>query len=189
MTTHVHVHWPPLALALALAMLGLWLNQAAQRPLPVDDPGFSLTPDYVVKDFDATVYGVNGRPKHRITAKRLSHNTHDDASTLESPHYQSSDSKQKFEISARKALLLGDSQQVYFLDEVHVVSHGENGSDFTMDTGYLVVHPDRHIMRTNKPITLRQGRASISAGGLLVNDANKQISLTGGVRGTYEKTP
>jgi LPS export ABC transporter protein LptC len=187
MTAHFHVHWPPLALALALSLLALWLNQAAHRPLHQEVADLAPSPDYVVDDFDATVFGANGQPKHRVTARRLTHSLQKDETLLDAPHYLSADAAQPVEVTAQRALLQGDAQLLYFLGSVHAIRRSATAAPLTLDSEYLVVHPDRHLLRTNKPVQLKQGGMVITAGGMVVDETNKQLALTGGVRGVYEK--
>lgn len=187
MQAHFHVHWPPLLLALALSLLAVWLNHATRRADRPQDASFALSPDHVVDRFDATVYGADGHPKHHLSANRLSHSQQSDETRLDAPLYRSADAS--VQVKAQRALLQGDANLMYFLGQVHASRRSQSSSDITMDTDYLVVHADQHLLRTNKPVTLRQGRLQISANGMVVDDANKQLSLTGGVQARYEPHP
>jgi LPS export ABC transporter protein LptC len=90
------------------------------------------------------------------------------------------------EVKSMHAQISADGKQVYFLDQVHVVRRGLNGQmPMTMDTEYLHVTPDDRIMRTNKLVTLRQGASVITANQMLVDDNNKLLALSGGVKGTH----
>jgi lipopolysaccharide export system protein LptC len=83
-----------------------------------------------------------------------------------------------------------DGKQVYFLDQVHVVRRGLNGQmPTTLDTEYLHVTPDDRIMRTDKFVTLRQGASVITANQMLVDDNNKLLTLSGGVKGIHSRQP
>ncbi|OYY94221.1 MAG: LPS export ABC transporter periplasmic protein LptC [Hydrogenophilales bacterium 28-61-23] len=182
-----HVHWPPLGLALILALLGMWLNQVAERPVMVDDSGFTHEPDYIVENFDAMAFDLRGRPRHRLVAERMMHYMDDDTTVLEQPVLVSLDPEIPMEVRSRRAQMSADGKQVYFLNQVHVLRRGMNGEmPMTLDTEYLHVTPDDRIMRTDKFVTLRQGASLISANQMLVDDVNKLLTLSAGVKGTHQ---
>jgi lipopolysaccharide export system protein LptC len=114
----------------------------------------------------------------------------DDTTVLEQPVFTSLDPQVPVEVKSKRAQMSGDGKQVYFLDQVHVVRHGGrsglNGQmPTTLDTEYLHVTPDDRIMRTNKLVTLRQGASVITANQMLVDDNNKLLTLSGGVKGIH----
>ena len=184
--TGFHVHWPPLALASLLALLGFWLNQVADHTTYVDDAGFAHEPDYIVERFDALAFDLQGRPRHRLVAERMTHYMDDDTTVLERPVFTSLDPNIPVEVKSKRAQMSGDGKQVYFLDQVHVVRRGLSGQmPTTLDTEYLHVTPDDRIMRTNKLVTLRQGASIITANKMLVDDNNKLLTLSGGVKGVH----
>lgn len=181
-----HVHWPPLGLALLLALLGFWLNHVADHTSFVDDTGFAHEPDYIVERFDALAFDLQGRPRHRLVAERMTHYMDDDTTVLEKPVFLSLDPQLPVEVKSMRAQMSADGKQVYFLDQVHVVRRGLNGQmPTTLDTEYLHVTPDDRIMRTNKFVTLRQGASVITANQMLVDDNNKLLTLSGGVKGSH----
>ncbi|MBI5330884.1 MAG: LPS export ABC transporter periplasmic protein LptC [Betaproteobacteria bacterium] len=186
MSAQFHVHWPPLGMALVLALVAFWLNQEARRPLPVDDPSFDLTPDFKIVNFDATTFGVDGKPRHNLIATHLSHIEPDDSTEMIAPRYRTFNPEYPVVITSKRALLLGAST-VHFLGSVHVVRKNPGDAPLLMDTEHLVVHPDLDSMNTEKFVTLRQGKSITTAGGGLTADqTTKQIVLVGGVRGIYE---
>jgi len=44
-------------------------------------------------------------------------------------------------------------------------------------------------MQTDQPVTLKQGRTVVTGGELVVNDKKREVFLSGGVKGIYDKTP
>ncbi len=182
-----HVNWTPIGLALLLAMLGFWLNLVSGRTETVDTAGFTHDPDYIVEHFDALAFDINGNPHQQLTAMRMTHFMDDDTTVLDNPTMRTLDPQTPLSITSKRALLSADGQQAYFLNQVHVERLAKNGTPpLTMDTEYLHVSADARIMRTHKPVTLRQGRSNISANGMIADDHAKVMSLDGNVRGVYE---
>lgn len=181
-----HVHWPPMVLASLLALLGFWLNQVSDHTPYVDDAGFAHEPDYIVEHFDALAFDENGRPRHRLKAERMTHYMDDDTTVLDLPVFFSLNPERPVEVQSKRAQMSADGRHVYFLDQVHVVRPGLDGQmPTTLDTEYLHVTPDERIMRTNKLVTLRQGTSVITANQMLIDDKNKLLTLSGGVKGVH----
>jgi lipopolysaccharide export system protein LptC len=182
-----HINWTPIGLALLLALLGLWLNHMSTRVETVDNAGFTHDPDFIVEKFDALAFDVKGMPYQRLTAARMTHFMDDDTTVLDSPVLRNLDPETPVTVNAKRALISSDGKQVYFLDKVRMERLASNKLPaFTLDTEYLHVSSDSRVMRTNKTVTLRQGRSSITANGLIVDEKAKLLSLDGNVRGTYE---
>ncbi|MEW5770649.1 MAG: LPS export ABC transporter periplasmic protein LptC [Pseudomonadota bacterium] len=190
MTGGHQVHWLPLALAALLAMLALWLNQLTHRPAHVDDGGFEHTPDTIVEDFQALAFDQAGQPLHRLSAARLTHYLDDDTTELEQPRFSVLDKDSaRVEVTARRGQVSSNGQHVHLLGDVHMSRQGQGAkAPITLDTDYLWITPDAGVMRTDKPVTVRQGQSTISAGGMLAYNQRKEVTLSGGVRGNYEQT-
>lgn len=190
MTGGHQVHWLPLGLVTLLALLGMWLNQLTHRPVVEDNGGFAHEPDTIVKNFNALAFDQGGRPLHRLSAARLVHYMDDDTTELESPRFSVLERNSiRSEVTARRGQVSGNGQHVHFLGDVRLTRQDPDArSPLELETEYLWITPDAGIMQTHKPVTLKQGRAVITAGRLLVSDQNKEVTLSGGVHGSYEKT-
>ena len=182
-----HINWPPIGLALLLALLGFWLNHMGSRIEVVDTAGFGHDPDFIVEHFDALAFDVQGMPYQRLAAARMTHYMDDDTTVLDAPFLRNLDPAAPFTVKAKRALISGDRAQAYFLDDVYVERLPEKGRPaMTLETEYLHVSRSERFMRTDKPVTVRQGRSSVTADAMLVDDKSKLLSLDGHVRGTYE---
>jgi lipopolysaccharide export system protein LptC len=182
------VHWLPLMLAALLALLAMWLNQLTHRPVVVDNGGFAHEPDTIVTNFSALAYNKEGHPLHRLHATRLVHYMDDDTTVLETPSFSvMARDRVRSKVTAQRGQVSGNGQHVHFLGDVRLTRQGEGASPpMTLTTEYLWITPDAGIMQTDKPVTLTQGRAIITAGRMLANDQTKMLSLSGGVHGSYE---
>jgi lipopolysaccharide export system protein LptC len=139
-----------------------------------------------VENFNALAFDLQGRPRHRLVAEKMTHYMDDDTTVLEQPVFTSLDPLVPVEVKSQRAQMSADGRHVYFLNQVHVLRRGGDARmPMTLDTEYLHVTPDDRIMRTNKFVTLRQGATVITANQLLVDDANKLLTLSGGVKGIH----
>lgn len=182
-----HVHWPPFVLALLLALLAFWLNQVSVHTPYVDDAGFAHEPDYIVENFDALSFDLQGRPRHRLQAAHMTHYMDDDTTVLTTPIFTSLAPDNRVQVTAQRAQMSADGRHVYFLQNVQIVRHGVAGeAPATLATEYLHVTPDERLLRTDKPITLRQGSTLISADQMRLDDLNKQLTLSGNVVAKYQ---
>lgn len=182
------IHWLPLVLAGLLALLGIWLNQLTHRPVVVDNGGFAHEPDTIIENFSALAFSRDGRPLHRLSAERLTHYMDDDTTVLDMPRFSVLDrDSARSDVTAKRGQVSSNGQHVHFLGDVQVTRRSQGApSPLTLETEYLWITPDAGIMRTDKPVTLRQGRSVINAGSLLANNQSKEVSLSGGVHGNYE---
>ena len=183
------IHWLPLGLAALLALLGVWLNQLTHLPMVVDNGGFAHEPDAIVKRFNALAFDAQGHPLHRLSAAKLTHYLDDDTTELESPRFNVMDEKgTRSEAVAHRGQISSNGQHVHLLGDVRLRRYGQGDRDpVTLDTDYLWITPDTGLMRTDKPVTLRQGKTVITAGAMLANNQRKELTLSGGVHGIYEK--
>ena len=187
MTGGHQVHWLPLGLAMLLALLDFWLNQLTHRLVMEDNGGFAHEPDTIVENFNALAFDQMGRPLHALRAKRLVHYMDDDTTELQAPRFSVLDQDgARAEASARRGQVSGNGQHVHLLGDVLLTRREEGRLPITLETEYLWITPDTGIMQTDKPVTLKQGRAAITAGRLLVNEQRKEVTLSGGVHGRYE---
>ncbi len=187
MTGGHHVHWPPLVLAGLLALLAFWLNQLTRQPVLEDNAGFEHEPDTIIENFNALAFDVHGQPIHALRASRLVHYMDDDTTELLAPLFSIMDKAEvRTETRAKRGMVSSNGQHVHFLGDVHLVRRVPDKQAITLETEYLWITPDAGIMQTDKPVTLKQGRALIKAGQLMIDDRRKELTLSGGVHAHYE---
>jgi lipopolysaccharide export system protein LptC len=90
-------------------------------------------------------------------------------------------------VTARRARVSGNGEHVYFEDGVRVVrAPFASRSELVLETNYLHVIPDANIAKTDKPVTIRDASAVVSASGLELNSETRVLKLQGRVKGTYD---
>ncbi len=83
--------------------------------------------------------------------------------------------------------MIGKGDNVIFEDEVRVVrAPYANRAELVVETNYLQVIPDSNIVKTDKPVTIRDATGVVSASGLELNSETRVLKLQGRVKGTFE---
>lgn len=183
-----HYFWLPLAVAGGLALLTAWLGQLAQAPLGRDGSVFGHDPDYFVEDFRATAFDVGGVPRYRLTADRMVHYMDDDSTALEEPRFGREGPKvSRVQVRSKRGLVSADGENVYFLGNVRMEQDGaRDRPPLELTTEYLRVIPDHDIIRTDKPVTLREGKSLLTASGMVADGGKRSLVFAGRVKGVYE---
>jgi lipopolysaccharide export system protein LptC len=184
-----HASWGPLTVVVLLAALTFWLGRVASTQLPGTVDGFAHDPDYIVENFVATTYDIQGTPRHWLSAKRMTHFMDDDSTALEELRFKRQDGvAAPISVQSNKGLVTAEGEEVYFIGDVHVARPSLAGVQaMELTTDYLKVIPDADILRTDKPVTLRQGASVVAATGLVADGNKRLLQLTGRVKATYEK--
>jgi lipopolysaccharide export system protein LptC len=180
--------WVPLAIVALLAGMTFWLDQVANTRLPDNPAGFSHDTDYVVENFSATAFDERGHPRYRLSARKMAHYMDDDSTELEMPKFERHDGDTApIHVSSRRGLITASGEDVYFLGDTRLERPARPGQPaMEMDADYIRVIPDADILRTDKPITVRQGTSIIQASGLFIDGDKRVMRLSGRVKATYE---
>ena len=181
--------WWPLAVVALLAAVTFWLGQVAGVTLPADNARFRHDPDYVVENFAATSYDEEGQPQYRLSARKMVHYMDDDSTELDEPKLERKDvDMPTMRVRADRGLISSDGENVYFLGGV-VVSRDRSAKDpvLEMKTDYIRIVPEADIMRTDKPIVMRQGSSTIEAAGMFADAEKRYFELAGRVKAIYEQ--
>lgn len=178
--------WFPLALLAILAGLTWWLDGYVKSPAAARGAA-GHDPDYIVNDITAIRFDENGKPRHTLFARKMTHYGDNDTTLLEAPRFITTDAaRAPVTVTSRTARLTGRADNVYFHDDVKVVRAAyQNQSEMTLTTNYLHVIPDEDIARTNQPVRVVDANTVVTANGLELNNKTRILQLQGRVRGTY----
>jgi lipopolysaccharide export system protein LptC len=177
----------PFILLALVAGLTFWLERLVQ---PFETAGSSVVkhdPDYIVDGLSATEMDPQGRVKHTLRAKRMTHYPDDDVTTLEEPRLVTySQGRAPVSVSSRDAHMSANGEDVYFENDVRVVrAPAGNQGELVVETAYLHVIPDDNIAKTDRPVTIRNAMGVVHASGLELNSETRVLNLQGRVKGTY----
>jgi lipopolysaccharide export system protein LptC len=139
-------------------------------------------PDYIVDNFSFVRMAENGQPRYVVSGKRLTHHPIGDVSEIEQPVLQSMATEHpRMTMRADRARVLHQQDQVDLIGNVDVVRPATPTSKpMRIRTPELTVLPDEEIMKTDQPITMTIGAASVSGTGMVANNATQQIHLSSG---------
>lgn len=180
--------WFPAGLLVLLAMLSFWLDRTVQPPQPKNDGSSRHDPDYTVENFTTTRMGMDGLPRHTLTAAKMVHYPDDDSTHLDMPHFTRFESGMApMHIQSAKGLLSKEGEHAYFTGKVVVTrdAFGDKSAS-TLTTSFLHVIPDKDLALTDKPVNIRNAHTNVDAVGLELNNKTHVMKLFSHVKGRYE---
>ena len=186
--------WSPVLLLGALAALTYWLDSQVQPPIWRLDGSHRHDPDIVVENFRAVTLDANGAPSQSISGKRAVHFGDDGTTEFEDPMLaQTEAGKPAFRVSAQRARLTGNREEVFFEGNVRAIRdagpavNGQSASGpILVTTEFLHVIPGKDIARTDKAVTIEDPRGIIRAVGLELDNKAKTLKLKSAVNGTMQ---
>ena len=180
--------WFPLLLLAVLAAASFWLDRAVQPPAGTGTTRASDDPDYFVDGLSAVRMDAQGRVKHTLRARKMTHYPEDDVTMLVDPRFVTyAESAAPVTVTSRHARMSGNGENVVFEDNVRIVRapHG-NRTELVVETSYLHVIPDANIAKTDRPVTIRDATGVVAASGLELNSETRVLKLQGRVKSTFE---
>jgi lipopolysaccharide export system protein LptC len=180
--------WFPVLLLAALAGLTFWLDRVVQPPAGPRAEVAKNDPDYVVDGLSAVRMDSNGRVRDTLRAQKMTHYPDDDLTLLVEPRFVTyAEGSSPVTVTSRHARVSGNGENVYFEDGVRVVrAPYANRSELVLETNYLHVIPDANIAQTDRPVTIRNEGAVVTASGLELNSETRVLKLQGRVKGIFE---
>lgn len=180
--------WLPLAIAAMMAAVAYWLNQLASQPLPVSDAAFRHDPELIVDNLVATAFDQDGNARYVLSAERMLYYTDDETTELTAPRFQHrATSSPPISAEAARGFISTRGDHVHLLDRVRLVRAATAGTpELVLTTDYLMITPEAEMMRTDRPVELRQGASFLRADKLLLHGRTRRLELKGNVKGIYE---
>lgn len=187
------VSWPMRLLDLASAYLPLvlmallaggtwWLvrNAPSLDARPVAAPAVHVA-DYVMTRFVVQRFGPDGSLRTQIEGAELRHFPDDDTLEIDAARIRAVGTDGTVTLAtARRALASGDGSEVQLLGDAHVVRPAtarEEAVEFRSD----FLHAFRNIeqVRSNRPVTVTQGRNIVRAEGMNYDNLARVVELKG----------
>jgi lipopolysaccharide export system protein LptC len=180
--------WLPLAVVAVMATVAYWLNHLASRPLPENDAAFRHDPELIVDNLVATAFDSAGNARYVLSAARMLHYTDDETTELTAPRFEHrSANAPMISAEAARGFISTHGEHVHLLDRVRLTRAATAATpELVLSTDYLQITPEAEVMRTDRPVELRQGASSIRADNLLLDGKARSLELKGNVKGIYE---
>jgi lipopolysaccharide export system protein LptC len=188
---------PLLALMLAgvfCAFGSFWLLQAMQGDQS-GGPNVNVgnEPDYIIDNFSFVRMSETGQPRYVISGERLTHHPADNVSDIDKPVVQSMTVEHpRTTMTAERAHVDQNKSQIDLSGNVDMqrpgapAQAGRNAvQPLRIRTEAMTLLTDDEIAKTDKPITLTLGGASVNAVGMVANNATEKIDLGGPGRAIY----
>lgn len=178
-----------LTAAVLLACGSFWLVQLLNRSADMQADLRANEPDYIIERFSAVRMGKDGKPSYIVSGDKLVHRPIDDASDIEQPVVRNmAEGRPPMDIHAARARVDENNTRVLLKDNVRVdrAASGKSAA-MVMTTQSMTVYPDEDRMETDQPVQVVQGGASMTAQGMRVNNATRDVHLQG--RGTIVLPP
>ena len=180
--------WLPLGLVAVMAAMAYWLNHLASQPLPANDAAFRHDPELIVDNLVATAFDPEGNPRYVLSAARLLYYADDETTELTAPRFQHrSPTAPAITAEAARGFISTHGDHVHLLDRVRLTRAAtRDAAELTLSTDYLQITPEAEVMRTDRPVELRQGASFLRADNLLLDGKARSLELKGNVKGIYE---
>lgn len=180
--------WFALSLLAVLAAVTFWLDRKVGDSAATAAALASGEPDYTIEGFSATVFGKEGKPRYRLTARGMSHYPAEDATQLQDPVFQYVDPGQvPLRATARHATVEGNGDVVHLRDDVKLVRQGPRGqSPVTIETSYLRIVPDDERATTDQPVVFTGPGTRVTAVGLELDNRSRIVTLSSQVKARFE---
>lgn len=157
-----------------------WLVQVMEQ----EDAGARLggpgdEPDYIVENFSFVRMTEEGKPSYVVSGKRLAHTPLGDVSQVEAPVMQGmTPGRPRMTIVANRAHLYHEEHRVELLGNVDIQRPATPTSEaLRVQTQALTVLPDEEILKTDRPIEMQLGSATVTGTGMVANNATQKLHL------------
>ena len=132
--------------------------------------------------------GANGKPEYSLSAARMLHYPDDESTNIQEPRLvQRHDDAAPILIRADRGTVSRNGNEASFFGNVVVVREASRErSELRIQTEYLQIVPDRDLARTDRPVTITEGRSRLAGVGMEFNNKTRQFALLSQVRGTFD---
>lgn len=184
--------WPLIGLLLGgtfLALGSFWLTQVLHDPETDGGPAKSSEPDYIVENFSYVRMSPLGQPRYVISGARMAHRPDLDVSDIDRPVMLSlTTDRPHTTITANTAKVLHAQNQVDMMGNVVVQRPaGPASQALHIHSEALTALPDDDIVKTNLPVEILLGAASLKGVGMVANNATQTLHVAS--QGEYISPP
>ena len=182
----------PIVILSTFALLTAWINHIVQPPQPKLDGSSRHDPDYIMSNFITSQTDIKVNQQYQLAATEMKHFPDDDTTNLQRPHYtQFNMGKPYTQVEALRGYVASDGERVQLVDKVKITRQAFAGKgEMTIETEYLNILPNQDLVRTDRPVMIKQAPTTIIyATGMVYEKNEKTTTLLHSVRAHYEKPP
>jgi len=141
--------------------------------------GPTAEPDYIVENFSFVRMTEEGKPSYVVSGKRLAHTPVGDVSQVEQPVMQGmTPGRPRMTIVANSARVYHEEHRVELLGNVDIQRPATPTTEaLRVQTQALTVLPDEEILKTDRPIEMQLGAATVRGTGMVANNATQKLRL------------
>jgi lipopolysaccharide export system protein LptC len=173
--------------AVFCAFGSFWLVQVMQGDENGPGARAGNEPDYIIDNFSWVRMSETGKPRYVISGERLTHRPADNTALVDKPVVQSLTAEHPpMTMTSERALVNQNQNQIDLTGNVDIRRPGAPGAEpLRIRTETLTILPDDEIAKTNLPVHMTLGGATVDAVGMVANNATQQIALGGRGQVTY----
>jgi lipopolysaccharide export system protein LptC len=180
-----------LLLGVLCAFGSFWLVQVMQGGGDAHNVNVGNDPDYIVDNFSFVRMSEAGKPRYVISGERLAHRPVDNTSEIDKPVVQAlSTEHPHMTMTADHAHVNQEQNQIDLTGNVEIHRPGAGSAQpMHISTQSLTLLTDDEIARTDKPVRMLLGSATVDAVGMVANNATQKVQLGGRGRAIYPPRP
>ncbi|HYT14801.1 MAG TPA: LPS export ABC transporter periplasmic protein LptC [Burkholderiales bacterium] len=181
-------HLLPLVLMLLLAAMTLWLQYAVQEGAGGEGGARRHDPDAIIENFTVNRMDASGKPRYTFSAPKMLHYPDDDLAEVLYPRFVSQvDGGGNLVASASRGTVNGEGEKASLYGNVVIVREAtpERG-ELSARTEFLQMLLEEGIARTDRSVTLTEGRSVVTGVGMTVDNDKQQFALRSRVRVIYD---
>lgn len=178
----------PIMLMLFLGALTLWLRITMEAPAKIGSGHDRHDPDAIIDNFTVTRLDERGAAQYTLTASRMLHFADDDSTELAAPQVVKLGEGPTVTITAERGTVTRDGAEAFFHGNVLVVRAATTErEELRVSTDYLHVLAEKNIARTDRAVTITEGRSVLSGVGMEFDENARRFALFSQVRGRFDQ--
>ena len=176
--------WRTLGLMLTavfLAFGSFWLLQAIQTEDAAGVGNGLNEPDYIVENFSFVRMTETGVPRYVMSGARLAHHPDNDVSDVSRPIVESmAPGRPRMTMHADRAQVYHAENRIELMGNVDIARPATPKSEaLRARTEALTVLADDEIVKTNRPVQMTLGAASVNGVGMVAENPTQKLHLGG----------
>ena len=181
-------HLLPLALMALLGLLTLWLQYAVREGAGGESRPPEHEPDAIVENFTVQSLDASGKIQYTVSAPKMQHFADDGSGEVLYPRLvQVEPEGGNFVATANRGTIDAQREEAFLYGNVLLLREATaNEPELQARTESLHVLARQGILRTNRSVTISDGKSTLTGVGLIVNKPKQEFILQSQVRGTFD---